>query len=288
MTHRNVVFICLFVLSISSLSALARADERYTVSEHAEPLKPQADKALVYFVVQRFGGIRAQKLYIDKHPIGVLPGGSYTATLVEPGLRLIWGSQRGEWFEFKPGKAYLLQTMGISAEWFLQHPAAIAGVEKSKKLKYVKVTEAGLEKLREKLDDNYDKSRRQAGDPIPLTLPISFEIAVAVSKPGAEKQGGLFGTAGTLTIEETRIRFASKKANKLSFDIPMEDVYGVKLLGVQVQDKVLDIGNRRADSQSAIFTRTHGSVFMNAHSEPFGDYNRRFQAIMKALEGRPE
>lgn len=288
MTYRSVEYICLFVGLISSSSVLARADERYTVSEHAEAPKVRADKALVYFVVPGSRGFRAQKIYIDKHPIGVVPGNSYTATLVEPGLRLIWGSQRGEWFEFRPGKTYLLDTRGTSAdtflqppEWFLEHPAAIAHVEKSE-LKYVQVTEVGVEKLREKLDHNYEEARRQAGNPIPVTLPISFQIKVKVAKPGSKDQGGNFGfTSGTLTIEQTRIRFASKRANKLAFDIPIEDVYGVKLLAVRV--KSWDEFGKKVYSHSEILTKSYGVIHL-VGKEPFGVHNRRFQSIMKALE----
>jgi hypothetical protein len=282
MTHRNVVCTCLVILLILSLSVPVRADEHYTVSERAEPPELQADKALVYFVVEPSDRLQIQKLYVDKHPVGFLPEGSYTATLVKPGIRLIWGpqwmgEQSGEWFEFKAGKHYLLETTASAQGWLLRHPARIVAVEKSEKLKYVEVTEVGLQKLHRNLDAKYEEARQHAGDPTPVTLPISFRIKVEVSKPGSKKQGA----SGTLTIEETRIRFASKKANKLSFDIAIEDVEGVDLVKAIMPPNASEM-----ISFSVLVTKSHGSVVIGgkASMESFRFYNRRFQAIMKALE----
>ncbi len=227
------------VLSLTSayvllllLASPAWPGEKYVKSDSPVFLEATPDRALVYFV-EPSPQPGTVKVYLDKTPIAFLPRKSYTAVRVEPGYRLVWGRTNSEWIEFKRGRTYLLlyiQTGQSSSAWFMENPEFIHPLVLQRKLAHVTTPEAGLERLRAKLENKYKKALKQAGSKGGVVLPKTFSPAK-------------YGTEGTrmdfvklsmkwpsrhsaLTIDEKSVEYKSKKKEVV---IPVSEIRQVSL-----------------------------------------------------------
>lgn len=272
-----------------TLTFTAPAKEHYVVSDSPE-LLPQSDRALVYFA----HGIRLtgaflkgrsaeMEVFVDANPIGVLPHNTYTAALVEPGFRHIYGLGWGEWVNFKPGRTYLVRLQDGLGDGFLDDPAIIRDLG----FTYVTATEAGLaalrkQKWRKKYDKwrqkswrKYQKARQKAGQSTDEALPLMMKGVAYKNKLGKLKIPGV-RARGRLTVNEKQIIWTTKKKK---LEIAIEDIEQASFggLGVGAAAAWVHVRYGRAGQlQDAFFVSAVGEGYLYSH-------NRKFAAIMEAL-----
>ncbi len=237
--HRARFRQCVRLLSLTSayvlllgLAAPAWPEEKYVKSDSPVFLEATPDRALVYFV-EPSPQPWTVKVYLDKTPIAFLPRKSYIGVRVEPGIRLVWGTTDSEWFEFKRGRTYLLlyiQTGQYSSAWFMDDPDIPRPLVLQNKLAHVTTPEAGLERLRAKLEKKYKKALKEAGSKGKVVLPKSFSPVVYVAE--SKTRFNPFKTHpprhSMLTISEQGIEYKSKKKEVV---IPVTEIRQVSLAG---------------------------------------------------------
>ncbi len=126
-------------------------------------------QALVYFVNDLYPS--EAQVYLDSTAIGILPRKSYTAAMVNPGFRLIWGSSEARWYEFKAGWAYLLRLVkagSLSSAWVTDNPGILGALVADKDLAYVTTHADMLARLRAKAADSYEQAVKKAGTKLAL------------------------------------------------------------------------------------------------------------------------
>ena len=259
------------------LAAPAWPAEKYVKSDSPVFLEATPDRALVYFVYPR-PKPGTVKVYLDKTPIAFLPRKSYTAVRVEPGIRLVWGPGNSEWFEFKRGKTYLLlyfQTGQRSSAWFMDDPDITRPLVLRNKFTHVRTPEAGLERLRAKLENKYKKALKQAGSKSGVMLPkrFSFVVYVAESKTRFNPFKTNPPRHSTLTIAEQGIEYKSKKKEVV---IPVTEIRQVSLAGFAAPGSIqpwIVVHYGRAEAPKTAF-------FVG----PPYTYNSIFTATMSAME----
>ncbi len=228
----------LSIFLLLGMAYAAHASEYYTVSESAVLLPVKPDRALLYFVrVGHTSPDDLHKVFVDETPIGFLPDDAYTAAFVEPGLRLIWGSNASEWFSLSAGRTYLLRAHKAPAVWLLDEPTRIRELANEFKLTHVTVTEAGLaalgherlkkyKKLRKRNWRRYQKALREAEQSPGVTLPITFRAGY--KKKLEKREHPLFAAGGHLTVGEKLVRFESTTT---LLEMPAEDIQQVSYGG---------------------------------------------------------
>ncbi len=218
--------------------------QKYVKSD--SPIFPQVqpDRALVYFVVEPSHQLAGTiEVYVDDTPIGFLPKRAYTAVQVKPGVRLVWGPYyRGEWFELKGGRTYLLRYLRYQLQaaaeysyaWFMDDPGSMRLLVSEKELAHVVTPAAELERLQTKLEKRYERALKEAGSKVGVVLPKIFSLMGSMGEPGT--RGGLsaFGafalglSRSQLTITEKRLEYRSKKEELV---IPVAEIQQVSLGG---------------------------------------------------------
>ncbi len=78
------------VVVLFAVAGVAFADNTAIKSGPPKLFKTDPNKALVYFVNDFSRG--DAHVYVDRGPLGYVPRAAYTAVLLEPGVRLIWGT----------------------------------------------------------------------------------------------------------------------------------------------------------------------------------------------------
>jgi hypothetical protein len=127
------------------------------------------DRALVYLVNDLSDG--TARVYIDSAPIGFLPRRSYTAAMVEPGFRLVWGTAEPTWYEFKAGWAYLLRRVRLSPlahAWVADNPGIIGALVADKRLSYVTTDRETLTRQQIRAQKAYRNALKRAGSELAL------------------------------------------------------------------------------------------------------------------------
>ena len=215
-----------------------------------ELAEAQPYSALVYFLNPWKGEV---SILLNTEPLAILPTRAFLAARVTPGVRLVWGWRSGrtatdaEWFEFQPGRTYVLTHPGTAAlrggrsdpslGWLLEGSRALA---EAWELSYAKPTEEELESLREAFrkrrvvnpedlrrrrpgrdyrpppevhESAYDDAMRKAGRPSSSTsLPADFKaILTDRAMPKLFSLEG--GPRGTLTVGGEALTFTSKKTS---------------------------------------------------------------------------
>jgi hypothetical protein len=150
-------------------NAQAEPGDDYITSDTPAFFDTRPSQALIYFVNDLSGG-KAQ-IYLDDTAIGILPWNSYTAAIVNPGFRLIWGSSEARWYEFKAGWAYLLRLVkvgGLASAWVTDNPGIIGALVVDKKLAYVTTSADSLSRLRARAVHAYPSAVKRAGTELAL------------------------------------------------------------------------------------------------------------------------
>ena len=153
-----VVVVALFVVA-----GVAFADNTAIKSSPPKVFKTDPNKALVYFVNDFSRG--DAHVYVDKAPLGYVPRAAYTAVLLEPGVRLIWGTADAKWYDLHPGSVHLLRLVKISGRsqvWVADNPADIKDLLLRKKLAYVTTSKQGRAQLQAKTGDKYKSALKRA------------------------------------------------------------------------------------------------------------------------------
>jgi hypothetical protein len=149
--------------------AQAEPSDDYVMSDTPAFFETRPSQALIYFVNDLSGG-KAQ-IYLDNTAIGILPWKSYTAAIVNPGFRLVWGSSEARWYEFKAGWAYLLRLVKVgtlSSAWVTDNPGMIGALVADKKLAYVTASADSLSRLRAQAAHDYHSAVKRAGTKLAL------------------------------------------------------------------------------------------------------------------------
>jgi hypothetical protein len=149
--------------------ARAEPSDDYVMSDTPAFFETRPSQALIYFVNDLSGG-KAQ-IYLDDTAIGILPWKSYTAAIVNPGFRLIWGSSEARWYEFKAGWAYLLRLVkvgALSSAWVADNPGMLGALVVDKKLAYVTASADSLSRLRARAAHDYHSAVKRAGTKLAL------------------------------------------------------------------------------------------------------------------------
>lgn len=126
-------------------------------------------QALVYFVNDLYPG--EAQVYLDSTAVGILPRKSYTAAIINPGFRLVWGSSEARWYEFKAGWAYLLRLVKagtLSSAWVTDNPGILGALIADKNLAYVTTNADMLARLRTRAADSYAQAVKKAGTKLAL------------------------------------------------------------------------------------------------------------------------
>ncbi len=150
-------------------STQAEPSDDYVTSDTPAFFETRPSQALIYFV-NDLSGAKAQ-IYLDETAIGIVPWKSYTAAIVNPGFRLIWGSSEARWYEFKAGWAYLLRLVKVgtlSSAWVTDNPGIIGALVVDKKLAYVTPSADSLSRLRTRAAHDYQSAVKRAGTELAL------------------------------------------------------------------------------------------------------------------------
>ena len=185
----------LAVLATASIGLLCATGARAAASEddvtRGAPVffEIRPGQALVYFVNDLYPS--EAQVYLDSTAIGILPRKSYTAAIINPGFRLIWGSSEARWYEFKPGWAYLLRLVkagAMSSAWVTDNPGILGALVVDKNLAYVTTHADILARLRIKAADSYEQAVKRAGTKLALPYRRRFHALDLGEKSPATKQ----------------------------------------------------------------------------------------------------
>jgi hypothetical protein len=190
-----------FSRTILAILATASLGPLCAVGAHAEPSEDDVKRdapvffeirpgqALVYFV-NDLNPSQAQ-VYLDSTAIGIVPRKSYTAAIINPGFRLVWGTSEARWYEFKAGWAYLLRLVkrgALSSAWVTDNPGMLGALVADKKLAYVTTHADILARLRAKAADSYEQAVKRAGTKLALPYRRRFHALDLGDKSPATRQ----------------------------------------------------------------------------------------------------
>ncbi len=262
------------------------------IPEDATVLTPvPTGRALVYLA--RLGpaaGFRkADAVFVDQEPVALLPKDSYAAVSVAPGLRLVWWSVfdgvDGEWLKLEQGQAYLLRGTPAGGAWFLDDPARIQGLVAQRGLRRVRLSEAGMRRLRAARGARYERLRERSwthreerladagrdGDGV--TLPVAVQGVSFKEHLGRFKEPGYWGNFGELLIDATQVRWRSPDKE---LDIPVAQIRSLFFAGLSFREHAAWVGIEYGpDRQQAFFHSPTGLGFVSG-------YNRKFAALAQA------
>jgi hypothetical protein len=168
-------FAPLVIVALFSVAGVAFADNAAIKSGPPKLFKTNPDKALVYFVNDFSRG--DAHVYVDRAPLGYVPRAAYTAVLLEPGVRLIWGTADAKWYDFQPGSVHLLRLVKVSGRsrvWVADNPGVIRGLVLRKKLAHVTTSKQGLAQLQAKAGNKYRSALKRAEDELALPYQKGF------------------------------------------------------------------------------------------------------------------
>ena len=170
-----ITFAPLVIVALISVAGAAFADN--AVIKGSRPVFPQANpnKALVYFVNDFSRG--DAYVYLDSAPLGYVPRAAYTAAILRPGIRLIWGTADAKWYDFQPGSVNLLRLVKVSGRsrvWVADDPSVIQGLVLRKKLAYVITSKRGLAQLQAKAGNKYESALKRAEGELALPYQKGF------------------------------------------------------------------------------------------------------------------
>ncbi|GMQ90443.1 MAG: hypothetical protein BMS9Abin10_0821 [Gammaproteobacteria bacterium] len=185
--YGTVALLCVLLLAPAAAS---RAQTNGAYATHPPVFfDVRRDRALVYLVNDLTDG--TARVYIDGAPIGFLPRQSYTAAMVDPGFRLLWGTAGPKWYEFKAGWAYLLRLVRMGAlarAWVEDNPGIIAALVADKRLRYVTTDRETLARQRLKAEKAYREALKRAGNEFALPYRRRFYTADLQRQPTAALQ----------------------------------------------------------------------------------------------------
>lgn len=170
-----ISFAPLVIVALFSVAGVAFADNAAIKSGPPKLFKTNPDKALVYFVNDFSRG--DAHVYVDSAPLGYVPRATYTAALLEPGVRLIWGTADAKWYELQPGSLHLLRLVKVSGRsrvWVADNPGDIRELLLRKKLAYVTTSKQGRAQLRAKAGDKYKNALKRAEGKLALPYQKGF------------------------------------------------------------------------------------------------------------------
>ncbi|MFQ5757556.1 MAG: hypothetical protein ACE5H7_15880 [Acidiferrobacterales bacterium] len=153
--------------------------------------KLRHDRVLVYLVNDLSDG--TARVYIDTVPIGFLPRRSYTAAMVEPGFRLVWGTSEPKWYEFRAGWAYLLRRVRLSPlahAWVADNPGIIRALVADKGLSYVTTDPETLTRQQLRAQKTYRDALQRAGSELALPYRKRFHTQDLAGQSPAMLQAG--------------------------------------------------------------------------------------------------
>jgi hypothetical protein len=287
---------CPILLSVllMLLTSVVKAAEHYVRTDAAIFPAAQPTRALVYFA--RLGDTvswrKADSIFVDAEPLGLLPKDAYLAAYVDAGFRYVWwsvfASFAGEWFNFKPGHTYLLRAGSRQGYWYLDDPARISEIVRTAGLSHVSTTEEGLIKLRQQAARKHERLQReglrryrrtqaQAGQSGETVLPLVVGGVDCQQKLGRFKEPRFWGLFGELRIDRERLRW---KSSKQEIDIPVSDIQEISFAGLSVREHVawLHVRYGPVDAlRQAFFQSPVGEGLMWSH-------NRKFTALSEAVE----
>ncbi|MFQ6021994.1 MAG: hypothetical protein ACE5NW_04680 [Acidiferrobacterales bacterium] len=161
----------LVFVALSSLLVItpSHAREAYTKSDSPVFFNIDPDRALVYFANDLLRG--TAYVYLDSTPVGFVPRKCYTAAMVNPGFRLVWGTGEAKWYEFRAGWVYLLRLVRVgtlSSAWVTDNPGMIRALVVDKQLSYVITHNDRLTRMRAKAEARYKNALKRAGSELAL------------------------------------------------------------------------------------------------------------------------
>jgi hypothetical protein len=170
-----ISFAPLVIAALFSVAGVAFADNAAIKSGPPKLFKANPHKALVYFVNDFTRG--DAHVYVDRAPLGYVPRAAYTAALLKPGVRLIWGTTDAKWYDFRPGSVHLLRLVKVSGRsrvWVADNPSDIRELVLRKKLMHVTTSKQGLAQLQAKVGNNYKTALKRAEDKLALPYQKGF------------------------------------------------------------------------------------------------------------------
>lgn len=248
-------------------------------------------RALIYFV--RLGpaaGFRkVDAIFVDEEPVALLPKNSYAAVAVAPGLHFIWWSIfdgiDGDWLKLEPGQAYLLRGTPAGGAWFLDDPARIEGLVAQRALRRVRLSEAGMRRLRDARGARYQRLRERSWerrrerltesgrDDDGTALPLAVQGVSFKEHLGRFKEPGYWGNFGELVIDATHVRWHSPDKK---LDIPVAQIRSLFFAGLSFREHAAWVGIEYGpDRRQAFFHSPTGFGFV-------AGYNRKFTALAQA------
>ena len=286
--RKAVLYLLVSLLCTASVSA----SEYYMRS--GEPLfaPPPPDRAIVYFA--RLGETaswkRADALFIDDQPLGLLPENAFLVATVKPGLRLLWWttflSHNFEWIDFKPGRAYLLRSPSRHGRWYLDDPERIVALVHDARLSHTKTTANGLALLQEQIAKKYHKLQRQGLRKYRQVVAITDSAAAPhLSVSGVDyqyqlsrfKEPRFWGYFGRLSVEDGRLRWRSKRGE---VEIAIRDIRAISFAGLSVREHVAWLQVRYGPKNAPREAFFHSPV-----DDGFSwSHNRKFAALADAIE----
>ena len=159
----SVSFAPFVIVALFSVTGAAFADNAAIKSAPAKFLQANPDKALVYFVNDFLRG--DARVYVDSAPLGYVPRTAYTAAMLEPGVRLIWGTADAKWYDFQPGSVHLLRLVKVSGRsrvWVADNPGVVRELVLRKGLSHVTTSKQGLAQLQTKVGNKYRSALKRA------------------------------------------------------------------------------------------------------------------------------
>lgn len=173
---RSIVAVLAATL-LGATDAYAAPSEDAVTRDAPVFFKTRPEQALVYFVNDLYPG--QAEVYLGNTAIGIVPRKSYTAAIVNPGFRLVWGSSEARWYEFKAGWAYLLRLVKagtLSSAWVTDNPGILGGLVADKALAYVTTRASTMARLRVKAQESYEKAAKRAGTELALPYYKRFHV----------------------------------------------------------------------------------------------------------------
>lgn len=150
-----------------------------------------AGRALVYFVNDLHPG--EAHVYLDDRAIAILSWNTYTAVVVPPGVRLVWGTTEARWHEFKEGWIYLLRLVrvgALSTAWAVDNPGSVGALVVDKQLTYVSADGATHARMQAQAEAGYKNAVKAAGDVLALPRhPRSYALDLPRRQPPAQRAG---------------------------------------------------------------------------------------------------
>lgn len=186
-----ITFAPLVIVALISVAGVAFAGNAAIKSGPPEFPQTDPDKALVYFVNDFSRG--DAHVYVDSAPLGYVPRAAYTAAMLEPGVRLVWGTADAKWYDFRPGSVHLLRLVKVSGRsrvWVADNPGVVRGLVSRKKLAHVTTSKQGLAQLQAKAGNKYKSALKRAEDKLALPYQKGFyALDLEGNQPTSAKAG---------------------------------------------------------------------------------------------------